>query len=162
MSALRYEQLLRAAFRTDADAAYYLTEPDTAAYATFEHASRPDLPFRFERVRLGVAMSLLKLLTDLGDHEESRRVLDVLHRALSARSVADIDTLITRDAKLFERLYTNLYVNDEGEQILHLFESTLDADTKDMMDAVIEEALALAQEIDFDALHEDDDEDENE
>jgi hypothetical protein len=48
-------------------------------------------------------------------------------------------------------------VNDEGEEILHLFERTLDADTKEMMDAVIEEALALAQEIDFDALHDDDD-----
>ena len=156
MSALRYEQLLRAAFRTDADAAYYLTEPDTAAYATFEHANQADTPFRFERVRLGVAMSLLKLLTDLGDHEESRRVLDVLHRALRARSVADIDATITREAKLFERLYTNLYVNDEGEQLLHLFERTLDADTQPMMDAVIKEALALAQELDFDAVDEED------
>lgn len=160
MSALRYEQLLRAAFRTDADAAYYLTEPDTAAYATFEHASRADMPFRFERVRLGVAMSLLKLLTDLGDHEESRRVLDVLHRALGARSVADIDATITREAKVFERLYTNLYVNDEGEQLLHLFERTLDADTQPMMDAVIEEALELAQELDFDRPDDDDDNEE--
>lgn len=160
MSALHYEQLLRAAFRTDADAAYYLTEPDTAAYATFEHAKHKDIAFRFERVRLGVAMSLLKLLTDLGDHEESRRVLDVLHRALSARSVADIDTIITRDAKLFERLYTNLYVNEEGEQLLHLFERTLDADTQPLMDAVIKEALALAEELDFDAVDEDEDEDE--
>jgi hypothetical protein len=100
---------------------------------------------------------LLKLLTDLGDHEESRRVLDVLHRALGARSVAEIDAVITRDAKLFERLYTNLYVNEEGEQILHLFESTLDADTKAMLDAVIDAAVVLAEGLDFDALHDDED-----
>lgn len=160
MSALAYEQLLREAFRTDADAARYLKEPDTSAYATFEHADKADLAFRFERVRLGVAMSLMKLLADLGDHEESRRVLDVLHRALRARSVADIDATITREAKAFERLYTNLYVNEEGELLLQLFEHTLDADSKALMDAVITEALALIPELDF--SHHDADESDDE
>ncbi|ALD20309.1 hypothetical protein [Hymenobacter sp. DG25A] len=159
MSALAYEQLLREAFRTDADAARYLTEPDTSAYAAFEHASKADQAFRFERVRLGVAMSLMKLLAELGDHEESRRVLDILHRALRARSSADIDAIITRDAKAFERLYTNLYVNDEGELLLQLFEMTLDADSKQRMDEVIAEALALLPELDF-SHHADEDEDE--
>jgi len=154
-----YEQLLRAAFRAEADVATYLNEPTRTAYAAFEQAPKADLAFRFERVRLGVAMSLLKLLADLGDHEESRRVMEVLHKALRARSVADIDATITRDAKLFERLYTNLYVNDEGEQLLNLFERTLDADTKPLMDEIIEEALDLASELDFDAS---DDEDEDE
>ncbi|HEX8348682.1 MAG TPA: hypothetical protein VF598_01850, partial [Hymenobacter sp.] len=107
------------------------------------------------------AMSTLKLLADLGDHEESRRVMEVLHKALGARSVADIDATITRDAKLFERLYTNLYVNEEGEQLLNLFERTLDADTKAMMDEVIVETLELAAKLDFDASDEEDDEDES-
>ncbi|WP_303310553.1 hypothetical protein [Hymenobacter sp. BT730] len=158
MSALAYEQLLREAFRTEEDAARYLKEPDTSAYAAFEHASQTDLAFRFERVRLGVAMSLMKLLAELGDHDESRRVLDVLHRALRARTVADIDNTITRDAKAFERLYTNLYVNEEGGLLLQLFEMTLDADSKQRMDEVIAEALALLPELDFSHHNEDEDE----
>ncbi|WP_324676427.1 hypothetical protein [Hymenobacter sp. GOD-10R] len=153
-----YEQLLRTAFRAEADVTTYITEPTRTAYAAFEQASKADLAFRFERVRLGVAMSLLKLLADLGDHEESRRVMEVLHKALRARSVADIDATITRDAKLFERLYTNLYVNEEGEQLLNLFERTLDADNQPLMDEVIAEALDLASELDFDASDEDDEE----
>ncbi|GGE94728.1 hypothetical protein [Hymenobacter cavernae] len=153
-----YEQLLRAAFRAEADVATYITEPIRAVYAEFEHASKADLAFRFERVRLGVAMSLLKLVADLGDHEESRRVMEVLHKALRARSVADIDATITRDAKLFERLYTNLYVNEEAEQLFNLFERALDADTKPMMDDIIAEALDLASELDFEASDEDEDE----
>jgi hypothetical protein len=160
MSTASYEQLLHAAFRTEADTKY-LSAPILGAYQEFERAAKPDLAFRFERVRLAVAMSTLKLLADLGDHEESRRVMEVLHKALGARSVADIDATITRDAKLFERLYTNLYVNEEGEQLLNLFERTLDADTKAMMDEVIVETLELAAKLDFDASDEEDDEDES-
>ena len=160
MSAQPYEQLLRQAFPTKEDAARFLTEPNLTAYATFRQASRAELAFRVERVRLGVAMSLMKLLADLGDHEESRRVLDVLLKALGARSVADIDATITRDAKLFEKLYTNLYVNDDGEMLLDLFERTLDADSRELMDQVIDEALAGAADLDFSHHDEDDDEDE--
>ncbi|GAA3949349.1 hypothetical protein [Hymenobacter algoricola] len=159
MSALSYDQLLHLAFRTPDDAARFLTEPATTAYADFERAPQTDLAFRFERVRLGVAMALMKLLADLGDHEESRRVLDVLHKATRARSVADIDATITRDAKLFERLYTNLYVNEEGELLLNLFERTLDADSQPLMDEAIAEALEVAGELDFSPDDEHDDED---
>jgi hypothetical protein len=159
MSAQSYHQLLRLAFHRPEEAALFLTEPATTAYADFERAARPELAFRFERVRLGVAMSLMKLLADLGDHEESRRVLDVLHKALRARTVADIDATITRDAKLFERLYTNLYVNDEGELLLNLFERTLDADSQALMDEVVAEALEVAADLDFSHHDEDDDED---
>jgi hypothetical protein len=159
MSAQSYAQLLRLAFNRPDEATRFLAEPTTTAYTEFERAARPDLAFRFERVRLGVAMALMKLLADLGDHEESRRVLDVLHKAMRARSVADIDATITRDAKLFERLYTNLYVNEEGEQLLNLFERTLDADSQPLMDEAIAEALAVAAELDFSHHDEDDDED---
>jgi len=159
MSAPAYEQLLRQAFHTKEDAARFLTEPNLTAYAAFQQAAKADLAFRFERVRLGVAMALMKLLADLGDHEESRRVLDVLHKALGAKSVADIDATITRDAKLFERLYTNLYVNEDGEQLLNLFERTLDADTRQLMDEAIQDALEVAGELDFSPHADEDDED---
>ena len=159
MSTILFEQLLREAFRTEAETTQYLTPADLAAYYTFEQAGKADIAFRFERVRLTVAMSILKLLADLGDHEESRKVLDVLHRALKAKSVNEIDATITKDAKLFEKLYTNLYVNEDGELLLNLFERTLDADTQALMEEVIQDALQVARELDFTA-HDEDDEDE--
>ncbi|WP_375434566.1 hypothetical protein [uncultured Hymenobacter sp.] len=152
-----YQELLRTAFNRVPEPGRYLSAATLAAYTDFERANKAELPFHFERVRLGVAMSLLQVLADLGDHDESRQVLEVLHRALRARSTAEIDATIQKDAKLFERLYTNLYVNEEGEQLLHLFERTLDADTKLLMDEIISEAVALIPELDFDQNDEDDD-----
>jgi hypothetical protein len=152
-----YEELLREAFSRVPEPGRYLSAATLAAYADFERASPNELPFRFERVRLGVAMSLLQLLADLGDHDESRQVLEVLHRALRARSTAEIDATIQKEVKYFERLYTNLYVNEEGEQLLHLFERTLDADSQALMDGVIREALALTHELNFDQNDEDED-----
>ncbi|MBO0358737.1 hypothetical protein J0X19_12330 [Hymenobacter sp. BT186] len=151
-----YEELLRAAFSRIPDPGRYLTSATLAAYDEFRRAKNPELSFRFERVRLGVAMSLLQLLADLGDHDESRQVLAVLHRALGARSTSEIDAIIQKEVKHFERLYTNLYVNEEGEQLLHLFERTLDADSQPLMEEVIQEALALTQELDFTQDEEDD------
>lgn len=144
-----YEQLLHVAFPEPADATRFLHATTLEAYTAFRQASPADIAFRFERVRLGVALALMKLLADLGDHDESRRVMDVLHRALKARTVAEIDATITKEAKVFERLYTNLYVNEEGELLLGLFERTLDADTQPLMEEVIQEALQLASELDF-------------
>ena len=152
-----YETLLRLAFRTPADQAHYLTPATLAAYPAFEQASRAEQPFRFEQWRLGVAASLLRLLADLGDHDEARRAADVLHRALStARSPADIDQQIGQENKLFEQIYTNLYVNDEGEALLDLFARTLDADAPDLLAQVQQEAVDLARELDFEALKDDD------
>ncbi|GGG55610.1 hypothetical protein [Hymenobacter glacieicola] len=153
-----YQRLLQLAFPSEADAARYLHPTTLAAYRTFEQAAPADLAYRFERVRLGVALALMKLLSDLGDLEESRRVLDVLHRALRAPSVAAIDATITKEANVFERLYTNLYVNEEGEQLLNLFERALDADSQPLMDDVIREALKLAPNLDFSHLDEEDEE----
>lgn len=145
-----YEQLLHEAFRRAAEPRRFLAPLTLSAYDDMQRAPAPQLAFRFERVRLGVAMSLLQLLADLGDHEDSRRVVDVLQRALRAGSVTDIDKTMHKEAATFERLYSNLYVNEEGEQLLHLFERTLDADSERAMDVIIQEALELAQELDFD------------
>ncbi|MDU0371100.1 hypothetical protein ACFPAF_11890 [Hymenobacter endophyticus] len=151
-----YQRLLELVFAQPADTARYLHPTTLAAYRTFEQASPQDIAYRFERVRLGVALSLMKLLSDLGDLDEARAVLDVLHRALKAPSVGAIDATIQKDAATFERLYTNLYVNEEGEQLLHLFERTLDADSQPLMDDVIREALRLGPKLDFSHLADDD------
>lgn len=154
MSATLFQQLLHAAFRQDL--ATSLPAGELHAYQELQRAPAREQGFRFERVRLLVAMSLMKSLTDLGDLDQSRQVLQVLQRALTAGSIEQIDAIITKDARHFERLYTDLFVNEEGEQLLHLFERTLDADSMPAMDAVIQEAAELVDDLDFDAPHEDD------
>lgn len=145
-----YEQLLHLAFTAPNDVKYYLTPTTLQAYDQLRAAKPTERPFRFEQVRLGVAMSLLKLVSELGDHDESRQVLDVLHRALSeARSPEDIDRIVGREAKLFDRLYENLYVNEQGEELLNLFGRTLDADAPELLEDVAQEAVDLARTIDF-------------
>jgi hypothetical protein len=152
-----YENLLHLAFRVPADQAHYLTPAVLQAHSGFERATPRDLSFRFEQWRLGVAMSLLRLLGDLGDHDEARRAADVLHRALStANSPQDIDKQIGKENKLFEKIYTNIYVNDEGEALLDLFARTLDADAPDLLAQVEDEAVELAKNLDFEAKNEDD------
>lgn len=154
-----YETLLRLAYRAPADQSRYLTPAALGAYADFERASAREQPFRFEVWRLGVAGSLLHLLAELGDFELARRAAEVLHRALStARSPDDIDQQIGREAKLFDQLYTNLYVNDEGEELLDLFARTLDADAPALLEAVQAEAVDVAHELDFEAEADEEDE----
>ncbi|MFD2786504.1 hypothetical protein [Hymenobacter rubripertinctus] len=153
-----YQRLLQLAFAQPAEVTCYLHPTTLAAYRTFEQAEPADIAYRFERVRLGVALTLMKLLAELGDLDEARQVLDVLHQALRAPSVFAIDTTIQKDAAKFERLYTNLYVNEDGEQLLHLFERTLDADSQPLMDDVIREALRVVPTLDFSREEDEDDE----
>lgn len=145
-----YEQLLHLAFTTPNDIRYFLTPNALQAHARLQAAAAAERPFRFEQLRLGVALSLLKLLADLGDHAESRQALDLLHRALNeARSPADIDRIIGRDARLFDQLYENLYVNEQGEEVLNLFGRTLEADAPAVLDAVARDGVNLARTLDF-------------
>ena len=145
-----YEQLLHLAFTTPNDVKYYLTPTALRAHDALRTAPPAQQPFRFEQVRLGLAMSLLKLVSELGDHDESRQVLDVLHRALSeARSPEDIDRIVGREGRLFDRLYENLYVNEEGEELLNLFGRTLEADAPGLLDEIAHESVVLARTLDF-------------
>ena len=145
-----YEQLLHLAFTVPNDVKYYLTPTARQAYDQLRTAAPAQRPFRFEQVRLGLAMSLLKLVSELGDHDASRQVLDVLHRALNeARSPEDIDRIVGRDARLLDRLYEDLYVNEQGEELLNLFGRTLDADAPELLEKVAQEGVALARTLDF-------------
>ena len=145
-----YEQLLHLAFTAPNDVKYYLTPTALRAYESLRAAPTAQRPFRFEQVRLGLALALLKLVSELGDHDASRQVLDVLHRALNeARSPEDIDRIVGREARLFDQLYENLYVNEDGEELLNLFGRTLDADAPELLETVAQEAVELARTIDF-------------
>ncbi len=147
-----YEQLLHLAFATPAEAAHYLTPTARRAHDQFRAAGASEQPFRFEQLRLGTAMGLLKLLADLGDHDESRRAQEVLHRALEqSRSPQDIDRIVGRETRLFDQLYDNLYVNEQGEELLNLFGRTLDADASALLDEIAQEGVALARNLDFSA-----------
>jgi hypothetical protein len=152
-----YEQLLHLAFHAPNDARYYLTPATRQAYDLFRKAPTAEQPFRFEQVRLGLALALLKLVADLGDHHESRDVLALLHRALAeARSPEDIDRIIGREAQLFDRMYDNLYVNEEGEGLFNLFGRTLEAEAPQQLEEIALEGVELARSIDFSADEDDD------
>lgn len=152
-----YEQLLHLAFAAPAEAAAYLTPTARQAHDQFRAAGPREQPFRFEQLRLGTAMGLLKLLADLGDHDESRRAQEVLHRALEqSRTPQDIDRIVGREAGLFDQLYNNLYVNEQGEELLNLFGRTLDADAPALLDEIAREGVALARTLDFGDADEDD------
>lgn len=145
-----YQALLYLAFPDPAAAPRYLTPATLGAHAAFEQAAPPEQPYRFELWRLGVALSLLRLLGELGDHDEARRAAAVLHRAQNtARSPQEIDDQIGREAKLFDQIYTNLYVNDQGEALLDLFARTLDADAPARLAETQAAAVALAGQLDF-------------
>lgn len=154
-----YTTLLQLAFPDPADAARFLTPPVRQAEAAFRAAPGPaEQTFRFEQWRLGVGLSLLQLVAKLGDQPESRQLVPVLHRALTqSRSPQDIDRVMQREAKLFDELYNNLYVNEQGEQLFDLFARTLDADRPELLAAVAAEAVALVPHLDFERDDEDED-----
>lgn len=152
-----YATLLQLAFPDPANAARFLTPPVRQAEAAFRAATgAAEQAFRFEQWRLGVGLSLLQLVADLGDQPESRQLVPVLHRALvQSRSPQDIDRVMQREARLFDELYHNLYVNEQGEQLFDLFARTLDADHPELLDAVMAEAVALVPQLDFERDDED-------
>ena len=93
-----YETLLRLAFREPADQEKYLTPAVLGAHAGFEQAAPREQSFRFEQWRLGVATSLLRLLADLGDHDEARRAAEATQREAYGRQQRDI-ARIERDIR---------------------------------------------------------------
>ncbi|ALI97972.1 hypothetical protein [Rufibacter tibetensis] len=155
MSESLYQELLEQVFGPEPNA---LRTEISPLYAELEKAlqeaspgrkSQEEVSFRFERLRLGLGITLMQLLSDLGGDEESNQVRDLLHEALGAASVQQIDGVIQKKSHLFEELYTDLYVNADAEHILGLFEETLNASTKEETDELIDRALEIAEDLEF-------------
>ncbi len=157
MSATTYQAFLEHALTQEQTT---LIQKVTPLYQDLETALRDGKPgtktqeevsFRFERLRLGLGIALMQLLTDLGGDEDSALVRDLLEEALEAKNVPKIDAIIQQKSHLFEELYTDLYVNPEAEEVLALFEDTLAAQSKDEADNIIDRALDVAQHLEFPA-----------
>ena len=63
--------------------------------------------------------------------------------------VSGTPRVMQREARLFDELYNNLYVNEQGEKLFDLFARTLDADRPELLEAVAAEAVALVPQLDF-------------
>lgn len=149
-----FETLIQQALQTQEPNLF--DRPEAVVYKEFEltearHKGKPggggdNLHYKFELVRLGVAIALMQVFSDMADDDESRKVLQVLKEAAHATSIAQIDGIINKNAKAFDNLYRDLFINNEGQMLLELFERTLHADSKKEMDDIIAEAQKV---IDF-------------
>lgn len=165
MSARSFELLLNTAYAPETPQVF--DEPAMAVYQRLEQAlkaSRPnagkpseELGFRFERLRLGVAIAFIKAYSRLADNEGAKDVLQLLQEAVNAKNTREIDKIIQKKIALFDNLYHEIFVNEQREHILELFERTLDAGTKEELDELILEGLELLQEVDFENIQQDDD-----
>ena len=159
MSAKSFEMLLELAFDTENPQVY--EEGAANVYQQFERAYRDahtkggkpteELNFRFERLRLGVAIAFVKAFVRLADNEKSPEALEVLQDALKAKSTREIDKIVQKHIGKFDHLYHEIFVNEQREYILGMFERTLDAASKEELDELIFEGLELLPEVDWDA-----------
>ena len=165
MSAKSFELLLETAFAPQTPQVF--EEPAAAVYQQLEQALKSsrtkggkaidEVGFRFERLRLGVAIALIKAYARLADNEGAKDVLQLLQEAVKAKSTREIDKIIQKKIGLFDNLYHEIFVNEQRENLLALFEQTLDATSKEEIDDLILEGLEALQEIDFDAPQADED-----
>lgn len=159
MSARSFELLLETAF--DSPTPHVFEEGAATVYHELERAlreaklskgaGREHLSFRFERLRLGVAIAFVKAFLRLADNEKSKEVLDVLQEALTAKNTREIDKIVQKRIASFDNLYHEIFVNPQREEILHLFEQTLDAGTKEELDELILDGLDLLSQVDWNA-----------
>ncbi|TPE42587.1 hypothetical protein [Pontibacter mangrovi] len=170
MSARSFELLLETAF--DSPSPEVFAEGATTVYTDLERAlreakfsngpAREQLSYRFERLRLGVAIAFVKAFLRLADNEKSKEVLEVLQEAVQAKNTREIDKIVQKRIATFDNLYHEIFVNPQREEILHLFEQTLDAGTKEELDELILDGLELLHEVDWDAPHNQEDDDDEE
>ena len=167
MSARSFELLLESAyypekpqvFKEGADTVYQQFEQVYRATILKTGTPTDELNFRYERLRLGVAIAFVKAFVRLADNEKSKEVLELLQEALQAKSAKDIDKVIQKNISSFDQLYHEIFVNEQREQILALFERSLDASSKQELDELMLEGLELLQDVDFDRSHDQDDDD---
>src|SRR5688500_1464139 len=98
MSAKNLQLLLQTAYDSEnpqvfEEGAMNVYKKFEEAYKTFVQTNKPsdELNFKFERVRLGVAIAFLKAYTRLADNETSIEALQVLQEAIKAKSSKEID-----------------------------------------------------------------------
>jgi hypothetical protein len=108
-----------------------------------------EVHFAFEKIRLGVAIALMQIFTDLGGGEVSEKVAGILKRAAKASNINQIDTIIQKENKIFDKLFQDLYTNLEGELILDLFARTLEADSRHEMNQIVKETLQALENLEF-------------
>lgn len=164
MSARSFELLIEAAY--DPERPQLFEGGPATAYEQLEKALRAarlkddqpteELGYRFEMVRLGMAIAFVKAFTRLSDNEKSAEALQVLQKALKAKSTREIDKIIQQKIESFDHLYHDIFVDEQREQILGLFEQTLDAGTKEELDELILEGLEVLQQVDWEASAQDD------
>lgn len=167
MSARASELLLQTAYESEkppvtaeeAGRIYHDFEKAYKASRSSPGKATEDLHFRFERLRLLMAIAFVKAFTRLSNNEKSREALGVLQEALQARSTKEIDKMVQKKIAAFDQLYHEIFVNEQREQVLHLFEQTLDAGTKEELDELLFEGVAFLQEVDWEANDEEDQED---
>ncbi|WP_161888709.1 hypothetical protein [Pontibacter russatus] len=167
MSARSLELLLETAYDNEktplsGEAAGSIYKDFESAYkaARTSPAKSPEvLSFRFERLRLVIALAFVKAFTRLSHNEKSVEALDVLQDALQEKSTKDIDRVVQKRIAAFDNLYHEIFVNEQREQLLGLFEQTLDAGSKEELDELIFEGLELMQQVDWDANNDEDTDD---
>ncbi|MFT2008989.1 hypothetical protein ACMA1I_09970 [Pontibacter sp. 13R65] len=168
MSARSFDLLLETAYLPEVPPIF--EEGPATVYKKFEQTykasrlqqkgtSTEELNFRFEIVRLGVAIAFIKAFSRLADNEGATEVLALLQEAVKAKSTKEIDKIIQKKIAAFDTLYQEIFVHEQREQILALFERTLDAGSKQELDELILEGLDLLQTIDFDHTPDDDEDD---
>ncbi|MFD3002318.1 hypothetical protein ACFS7Z_18245 [Pontibacter toksunensis] len=165
MSARASELLLLTAYETEKPP--LAAEEACKIYTDFEKAFKAsksaagkvteELNFRFERLRLLMALAFVKVFTRLSNNEKSKEALGVLLEALKARSTKEIDKVVQKQIAVFDQLYHEIFVNEQRDQILSLFEQTLDAGSKEELDDLLFDGVALLQEVDWEANEEDQD-----
>ncbi|MHA6249022.1 hypothetical protein ACXYMU_13865 [Pontibacter sp. CAU 1760] len=163
MSAKSLTLLLETAYDTaqaplSADAASQIYQDFERAYrASRSEAGKgmAEVNFRFERLRLVVALAFVKAFTRLSHNEKSAKVLAVLQDALQAPDTKAIDKVVQKRIGTFDNLYHEIFVNEQREHLLALFEQTLDASSKEELDELIFEGLDLMQDVDWEASAED-------
>ncbi|NEM98050.1 hypothetical protein [Pontibacter burrus] len=167
MSARNLQLLLETAY--DAENPQVFEEGAATVYKQFEEAYRSyiktnktteELNFRFERVRLGMAIAFVKAYTRLSDNETSVEALQILQEAINAKSSKEIDKIVQKKIAVFDNLYHEIFVNEDRQQVLALFEATLDAGSREELDELMIEGLQLLTMIDFEHHAQQDDDDE--
>ncbi|QMU27546.1 hypothetical protein [Adhaeribacter radiodurans] len=156
MSGSEFELLLQRALHTAQPNLF--DQPVATVFQSFDRVesrsrqggpANTELHFSFEKIRLGVAIALMQIFTDLGGEEVSANVLSVLKKAAKATSIGQIDSIIQKENKVFDKLFQNLYTNTEGELILDLFARALEADSRREMGQIVKETLRALETLEF-------------